>query len=120
MIEDVVELSPQFEELRFANINSLQNINVPVILTRRSQRIAAEITAPSGARQQSDVLRIRRIDARTAGIRISVEDRANRYATRIDSSCRDCRYSTNSRLTIRIEVRTIEIAADRIGILTIY
>lgn len=44
MVEDVVELGAQFEELRFPDHDSLQKVNVPVILTRSTESIAAEIT----------------------------------------------------------------------------
>src|SRR5688572_19993422 len=114
MIEHVIELRPQFEELCFPNVNSLQEVTVPVILTRSPQRIAAESTAPSAAREQSDVLRVRGIDTCAPSIRIRVEGRANRHATWIDRRRSDCRHGTNSSLTIRVEVRSSEIANARV------
>ena len=62
MIEDVIKLRPQFEELRFADVDSLENVNVPIVLTGSPQSIAAESSAPAAARQQSNVLRVCRID----------------------------------------------------------
>src|SRR6185369_5353054 len=62
MIEDVIKLRPQLNRTCFTNMNSLQQVEIPVILTRRPQRIAPETTPPPGARQQSDVLRVRRIN----------------------------------------------------------
>src|SRR6185503_10109566 len=81
MVEEVVELRPQFEELSFANVHSFQHVEVPVVLTRSAQRVAAKRTAPTSARKQSDVLRVRRIDTSAARVRIGVERRTNRHAT---------------------------------------
>src|SRR6185503_14735813 len=119
MVENVVELRPHFDELRFINPDPLQQIHVPVVLTRSAQRIATERTTPSGAREQSDVLRVRGIDTSTAGIRIRVEGRASCRAAYVHRGCCNCRYRTNSRLTRWIEVRSVEVSSDRVGILSI-
>src|SRR6185369_10248884 len=120
MIEDVIKLRPQLNRLCFPNMNSLQQVKVPVILSRRPQRIASEITPPPGARQQSNVLRARRIDTCTRRIRIRVEGSANRNTTGIGCGRCNRRYCTNSWLTIRIEVRSIEVSTNRIGVLSIH
>jgi hypothetical protein len=120
MIEDVIKLRPQFEELCFTDINSFHNVKVPVVLTGSPQRIAAEIATPSGACQQSNVLCVRRINTRIRGIRIGVKSCANRHATWIDCGRSNCGYRPNSGLTVRVEIRTIEVATNRIGILAIH
>ena len=91
MIEKVVELRPQFEELRFPNGHSLKNIEVPVILAGSPQGVPAQTTATSRARQQSDVLRARWANTRTPSVGIRIERRANRHATWIDCGRGDCR-----------------------------
>src|SRR5678815_4531744 len=116
MIEDVIKLRPQLNETRFTNMDSLQHVKVPVVLPRSPQRIAPEVTAPPGARQQSNVLRVRGIDTGTTRVRIRVERRANRNTTGINRGRRDRRHRPNSFLTIRIEVRSIEVPTDRIRI----
>jgi hypothetical protein len=58
VIENVVELCPQFEEASFTHINPLQKVHIPIVLTTRPQGIASKTTSPSGARQQSNVARV--------------------------------------------------------------
>src|SRR6266545_4219539 len=103
----------------FSNVNTLQNVQVEVVDSACTQRVAAKVATNSAARQVAYVHGSIAVNTCAASIRVGVEGCTDCHSARIVRRCGHGWNRADARLSCWVKGRTIQVSTKLIRIGTV-